>query len=133
MQCSVLHLPAVLRCLVSNCVVGLSKEDTAVAILRGKKLAALGLTAIMAQAQAASDSEGCPRTPTLQHATQEALVSCIQALIGEHQLSSALTYLLLSTSNMVGDMCADHTRCAQVRLSGSSRALSRPTRQLLQS
>ncbi len=63
-----------------SCLAGVSKEEASTLVLRGKKLAALGMRVLTAPTVIAQHRH----TPTLQHATQEAMVSCIQALTGSH-------------------------------------------------
>lgn len=77
-QLNVYHSDMTDWCIVS----GLSKEEAAASVLRGQRLGALGLKALTQQCETKGNRVENHNSPTLQHATQEALVGCIQALIG---------------------------------------------------
>ena len=64
---------------------GVSAQEEAVLVLRGKRLAALGMK--LAIEQCSVEARGPHNGANVQHAALEAIVRCIQALIGMRFLS----------------------------------------------
>ena len=72
-------------------VAEVSKEEAAVLVLRGKRLAALSMRALADQCFSRAQQQN---TAKLQHATQESLVSCIQAFTGAGPTAAILPFFL---------------------------------------
>ena len=73
----------------STFVAGVSKEEAATLVLRGKRLAALSMEALADQCSSRAEHAN---TDALQHATQESLISCIEGFIGVLTQASILPF-----------------------------------------
>ena len=102
----------------SASVAEVSREEAAILVLRGKRLAALGMRVLVDQCSSSAQQQN---TANLRHATQESLVSCIQAYISKRaypaNLSSPclqgcwLLHVTLPTGLVVGN-CITILRCS---------------------